>query len=350
MQKIVHFFTQVRRFFQKRWKLLTIIAIVLLAIGFWQYRRRAGQKVEMTFIAPERTKLTKTLDVSGIIDAKEKATLRFAAGGKVTYIGAKEGDTLKRGQVIARIDSRELQKRLQQDLNLYFNERMDFDEARDNRKDVAITNAMEYNAQREQKLLENSVLSVEIRDIAIKNNTLTTPIEGILVSEPTSVAGINLLATDAFEVINPKTLVLRATVDQTDISQVKKGQTAKITLDAYPDQEINTTVNYIAYKSAQSSTGTVFVVELPIPADYQYAELEHYRLGMNGDAKIVLAEKEGVLTIPLNTTKERDGKTYVSVKTGEKTTEEREIKKGLETDDRVEVVEGLKETDQVLVP
>ncbi len=350
MKPVFSVLKKAKHFIRKRWKLLALLLVILAGVLFWQQRRQAAQQVKLTFVSPERKKLVKTLEVSGIVEAKEKATLRFAAGGKVTYIGAKEGDVIKKWQTIARIDTRDLQKRLQQDLNLYFNERMDFEQGKDDRQDIGPTDALGRTAQKEQKNLENTVLDVEIRDIAIRNSVLSSPIEGILVSAPTTVAGVNLAATDAFEVINPKTLVFRATVDQADVSSIKKGQKVTLTLDAYPDKTIETEVSYIAYKSTQSSSGTVFIVEMLIPNDYQYAELEHYRLGMNGDANITLDEKDGVLVIPLETTKERDGKTFVQVKTGEKTAEDREIKVGLETDTQIEVVEGLTETDQIVMP
>ena len=71
---------------------------------------------------------------------------------------------------------------------------------------------------------------------------------------------------------------------------------------------------------------------------------------MNGDATIELTKVEQALTVPLNATRIRDDKIYVDVRTGEKTTEEREITTGKETDDVVEVLSGLSESDQVLLP
>jgi RND family efflux transporter MFP subunit len=350
MQTIFSFLKKTLSFLRKKWKLILILAVILVVGSFLFRRSQASKEKVLKTITPEKAHLIKTLDVSGIIDAKDRATLRFAGGGKIVYLGAKEGDLVKRGQAIAKIDTRDLQKRMQQDLNLYFNERMDFDQGVANRTDLAPTNTLNRTAQKEQKNLENSVLDVEVRDITIRNATLSSPLDGILVSNPVSVTGTNVLATDAFEIINPQSLVFRATVDQADIAQVKKGQATEINLDPYPDQKITTTVNYIAYKSSQSSTGTVYIVEMAIPNNYQYSELEHYRLGMNGDAKIILDEKENVLAIPLSTTKERDGKTFVTVKTGDKTTAEKEIHVGLETDDKVEILSGLTENDQVILP
>jgi multidrug efflux pump subunit AcrA (membrane-fusion protein) len=78
--------------------------------------------------------------------------------------------------------------------------------------------------------------------------------------------------------------------------------------------------------------------------------IEKYRIGMNGDALIKLAEKR-CLTIPLDAISKRDGKVFVSVKAdNQEQKEEREIKVGLESEDEIEVLEGLSENDQVVLP
>ncbi len=334
---------------RKHWKLTLIILVILAGIGFWQYQKQKAAIPQLKFTKVERTNLTESLSVSGVIDAKESANMRFAGGGKLTYLGAQEGDLVKKGQTLAKIDSRTLQKQLQQNLNTYFIQRLTYDQDQANRSNLTYTDALGRQQQQDQATLNNSVLSVEIQDITIQNTVLSTPIAGVLVSSPASVVGTNLLATDAFEVINPLSLVFRATVDQADISKVAKAQPSQIVLDAYQDKPLSSQVSYISYKSAQSTTGTVYIVELPIQATGA-ADLNRYRLGMNGDASIILNQKDNALAVPVTAIREKDGKTFVKVKTGPNTAADREIKTGLETDSQIEVVSGLNQGDEVVVP
>jgi RND family efflux transporter MFP subunit len=342
------------RFIKRHWKLLLFV-LVLLAGGWWWWSQRSKQNTpQLTFVKPTTQNLAKTVEVSGVLDAHEKASLRFAAGGKVVYLGAQEGDTVKKGQTLATIDQRELQKRLQQDLNSYMRERWDWDQTLDDTKDRTLPPSEVRDKQKEQWNLDDTVLDVEIRDISIQNTRLTSPINGILVSMPTVVTGINLLATDVFEVVNPQTLVFKAAVDETDIGLIKLGQTAQINFDAYPDEPLTAYIEDISYKSTQSSSGTVFVVRIPITGD---GLLSRYKLGMNGDVTITVDTRENVLTVPLDATKDRDGKTFVAVKITPDptkpemvTTEDREIQTDLETDDWVEVTGGLSPDDEVLMP
>lgn len=334
-------------FLRRRWKLLLVLLVVVAGVGFWQYQRVQKNKPTYTFVKPSIQTISKTLNVSGVIDAEEKANLRFAAGGKVVYIGAQEGDFVTKNQTLATIDQRELQKRLQQDLNAYLRERWDWETSQD-ATDYNVENlATRRDLDQQQTNLNDTVLNVEIRDIAIQNTVLKAPFSGLLVASPLTVTGVNLLATDVFELVNPDTLVFKAAVDEADIGQVRVGQAAAVTLDSYPDNPISSNVQSISYKSSQTSSGTVFVVRLPITVADLPSEL---RLGMNGDATITLNTKENVLAIPLDTTRQRDGKTYVDIKTGPSTVAEREITTGLETDDMVEVTQGLTVNDEVVVP
>jgi RND family efflux transporter MFP subunit len=334
-------------FFKNNWKKILVIVLIAAAIGFFSYRKTQKDKPQLTFEQPRYQDLTKILEVGGVIDAKEKANLRFAAGGKVVYLGAKEGDLVKKWQTIATIDRRTLNKQLQQDLNTYMKERWDWETTQDSTDYPLEVIGTRRTIDKEQWDLNNEVLDVEIRDIAITNTVLSAPFAGILVSSPTNVTGVNLLATEGFELVNPDTLVFKAAVDEAEIAQVAREQKGDIYLDSYPDEPISSAVNYIAFKSSASSAGTVFVIEFPINGE---SLLNKYRLGMNGDVEIVLDTRKNVLTIPFESTRERDDKVFVDVKTQDDEYEEREIKIDLETEDYVEVLEGLTENDEVLVP
>lgn len=334
-------------FVKKRWLLLVILLVIIIGIFLWQRKKSQSNSENLKFEHPQVEDLTKTVDVSGVVDAKEKARLRFIAGGKLTYLGAQEGDSVKKWQTIATIDQATLKKQLDQDLNNYMKERWDFEQAKDDTGDYNLL-VLEDRRTRDQNQwdLENEVLDVEIRDIAIKNTALYAPFDGVLTSSPATVAGVQLLSTDYFEIVNPNSLIFRAAVDEADISQIQEGQTASLELDAYPNQIFESQVNYIAYTSSQSSSGTVFVVEFPLSGK----NLDEFRIGMNGDVAINVDSKSQVMTIPFEATRERDDKTFVDVKTGDKTYEEREIETGLETEDKVEVLSGLSLDDEILIP
>ncbi len=350
MKSFIRPFVFVAKWVRKHWK-LSLFVVILLGIGGFIAMRRFNQPEEqLTFVPVQQGDLIKTINVSGIVDAKQKASLHYATAAKVTYIGAKEGDPVKRWQTLARIDVADQQKRMQQDLNNYFNQRMVFEQNADDRGDTILSDELGRQAQQDQKALENAVLDVEIRDIAIRNAALTSPIAGILVSAPSIVPGVVINPTDIFEVVDPNSLLFKAAVDETDIDLVQKGQQATIELDAYPDEPISATVSAISYRSSQSASGTVFVVELPLTNTGTQSAIERYRLGMNGDTDIIVDQRKDVLQIPIDSLIERDDKKYARRRTGENSAEEVEIQTGIENEEMIEVVSGLSAGDEVVAP
>ncbi len=131
--RVTIFKTRLLETLKKRWKLIVILLLVVGGGGFFYLQNQQKNQPEIAVVQPERKTLVKTLDVSGIIDAKQKASLRFLAGGKVTYLGAKEGDSIKKWQTIATIDQATLQKQFEQNMNNYLKERWDWEQTRDDK-------------------------------------------------------------------------------------------------------------------------------------------------------------------------------------------------------------------------
>jgi RND family efflux transporter MFP subunit len=331
--------------------LFFLIALVGLGLAIFAYQKATQPAPKATLANPVRKDLQKTLAITGIIEAKEKARLRFLSSGNVVYVGAKEGEAVKKGQTIAAIDQRALKKQLDQDLNQFMQQRLSWDQT-----NVDIFNDSLYttNEERTRKSAEldliNRALNVEIRTVAIENTKLTAPFDGILTISPTLVTGVQLTASDFFEIVNPDSLIFKAAVDEIDLAGLKEGLQATLELDAYSNQQFTTTLSYISYTAMDTATKTVFFVEFPI--DTKKYEQNLFRIGMNGEAKITLETRQNVLTIPLRATRERQGRTLVNVAINGNpaTVEEREIMVGLETSDEIEVISGLSEQDYIVIP
>jgi RND family efflux transporter MFP subunit len=332
---------------RKRWKLSLLLLLVVGASFWWWTSANAQEELAGSFVPVKRQDFVATLTVSGRLDAKEKARLRFMAGGKLVYLGAKEGDFVSKWQTIATIDRAALQKQLQQNLNVYMKERYDFEDVRDEIKDKVLDTQDNRQVARDQYDLDNQVLNVEIQSIAIQNTVLSAPFAGVLTVSPSNVTGVQLLGSDYFEIVNPETLVFRAAIDEIDLHKLVLGQQAQIFLDAYDEEKIDSMLSYIAFTSSESSSGTVFLLEFPIAA----TDMSRYRLGMNGDVDIELARRSDTLVIPLDAISEREGQVFVQVRAGDgQTLEERAITLGLENEDEVEVLSGLSESDEVYLP
>lgn len=334
---------------KKHWLLLIIILSLVFFIVFSivQQQRKASKTFQSLQTVPFAAKdLTSTLDLSGIVDAKRKVKLFYPTGGKLTKINVSKGDTVVAGQVLAVVDQADLQKRLEKSLNNYLTDRLQFDDYQDQFKTRSPSEKENLSSQLDQLSLENSVLDVEINSIAINNTKLTSPINGLVTAAPEIVAPINILPTDTFTVVDPHTLIFRVLVDELDLSLIHEGQKAKISFDALPDLQVEATISNIALTSTVSTSGTAFEVEFALPN----LDLSQVRLGLNGDAKVVLAEKTQVGTIPLEALYVKDGRQYVKVlDQNKKQVIEKTVVTGLETDDDTEILSGLEWGELIVI-
>lgn len=338
---------KIPKFFKEGWgRWVALLAIVVL-IGGGIWWSRSGETEVVQTIQPEYKDLEEILEFSGVTDASERVAQHFAGGGKLVYVGAKSGEVVKKWQTLATIDARSAQKSLQKNLNTYESQRLLFENIGDERKDRVLSEEERRLAQRDQLDLEQTVLSVEMQSISIEDSRLSSPIDGILLKAPSAVVGTNIGPADGYEVFNPKTIFFRAYVDEIDVSRVYVGQTAKIRLDAFSDQEFSGTVQKVSYASTSLSTGgTVFPIEVMFTLDP--AE-QGFRLGMNGDVSLLLEKRTNVLSVPIETVSTKEGKNFVSVLVGEEV-QEREVEIGLETDTSVEIVSGITVNDLVVMP
>lgn len=335
-----------RFLYQKKWIVLALL--VLTGVGIYWRARAQNKDDEIKTIQPTRQTLVNDLSVSGTIDAYEKAQMRFPTYSKLAWVGVNEGDSVRKWQALASVDTSTLRKQLAQDLNDFNKEFRDHDQTLDDYGYYDAPNIdkeMRRILEKAQFDLDNAVIDVEIRDLAIKLSTISSPIGGIVTRVDQKFPGVTVAPTDLIEVVNPATLYFSAVVDEEDISAVNEGQPAQLTLDAFADTILDTTVERIDFTpSTSEGGGTGYKVRFKLPP-----EASRYRLGMNGTVDITLASVSDVLTIPSEALIIRDNVYYVDIlRDGKK--ERVEIATGMDTGDLVEVTGGIDETSLVVLP
>lgn len=326
---------------------LVVLVIALVAVGGWFFFGRKPQATYDEFSVTQKD-IAETLELSGKIRAGQSANLKFLAGGLLTYLGAKEGDQVKKWQTLASVDSRQLQKTIDQKLNLYAIARGSFEQTIDDNDNSIPEGDLGRELNRllakNQYQLENTVKDVEYLDLSLKLSRLSSPIAGVLVQAPVETSNVQVTAADSWVVVDPTTLYFSADLDETDLPRVSLGQKAHVNLDAFPDLEINSQIDSIAYSPKETSTGTTYEVKVKLTPE----EVKNLRLGLNGTVALVMKEVSGALTLPMSAVTNKNGNSYVTVKDGNKYVE-KTVTTGIENDGLIEITSGLGENDHVYV-
>ena len=334
-------------FLKKRWYL---VLIVIFIIGFIFNRNnidsKAKNKVDSYTI--KRENLKEILTLSGQVDAEEKASLKFQTSGRLTWVGVKEGDFVKKYQTLASLDQRDIKNRLQKYLNTYSIGRNTFEQTKDDNIDNQnnLSQSIREEAYRvlesNQFSLNNTVLDVEYQNLSLEYASLWTPIEGIVTHVSVPFAGVNITPAGAvFEVVNPKTLFFSVAAEQGDVISLKEGDTGDISFDAYPEEKFKATLYYISFSPKDGETGTVY--ELRLKLDDQIEKLA-LKLAMTGDVDFLIKQEKNILSAPSSFIKKDSKGDYVFVGKPDK-----KVKKYIdisqEIDGKYVITNGLQEKD-----
>lgn len=346
-----------KKFFKLRNVIIIIIIIAIISVVFYNKQVKAQTQGKFPTKYSEKTQtvtkvarqdLINSITISGYIDAQEKAELRFQTSGQLAWIKAREGDSVKKWQALAGLDSRQLKKQLELDANNFLTTRTNFDDTTKDYKDSILTDEIRNTLKRNQNTLNNSILNYELQEITLKYATLTSPINGIITNVEQPVSGINVTPANAsISIINPETIYFRSKIDQEDVNKIKVGTPANLKIDTYSDEKIESKVAFIAFTPITGESSTVYQVKFDIP-NIKNADLK-YRLGMDGDAKIILSESKNALTLPLEAVYEDNGIKYVLVKTDDNKIIKKNVKTGIESDTDIEITEGLTDNESVII-
>jgi macrolide-specific efflux system membrane fusion protein len=289
----------------------TIVAIVLAlvasaAYGLWQFTRPSASNYRALTVT--RGDIAIVVMATGIIQPSNRLEIKPPIAGRTEEILVREGDTVRRGQVLAWMSSSER---------------------------AALIDAARSKGPDELQRWED----------LYRPTPVIAPIDGMVIlrnAEP----GKTFQSQDAVLVMSDR-LIIRAQVDETDIAQVKLRQKVRITLDAYADKPIDGTVDQIAFEAKTVNNVITYEVDvLPekIPAYMRSGMTANVSFVVDARRDVVLVSAEAVLTQGkrvevLRPAPDPEGKPVAQ-----------EVELGVSDGRRTEVLKGLVAGDVVLAP
>jgi len=190
----------------------------------------------------------------------------------------------------------------------------------------------------------------------LKNYTFTAPMDGLVViqtfTRPGSSDLVQYQVGDQVQpgqvilkIVDTSTMQLEAQANQTEASELRVGQTARVTLDAFPELEFSGRVSRIGAMAVQGWRENYYIRTVPVVVEIHGSD-PRLIPDMTGAATIRVAYKDNALLVPLTALRTEGDKSYVRVRTA-KGFERREVAVGMKNPLQAEIVSGLQPGERV---
>ncbi len=238
---------------------------------------------------------------SGTIEATE-AQLGFQVPGRIDFIGGHEGDTVKQGQLLANLDTRETAARLAQARSQVALVALRLAEAR---RDLERNKTLLAGGAIGQEAYDKTALSVNVTsnehhqtqsavhvlEAVLSNMNIRASFDGVITvrhREPGEIVGAG---APVLTVMNPDDRWVRIYIPENHIGAVRLGQKTAITTDTWPGKQYAGTVTYIAtqaeftpknVQTAEERVKLVYAVKVRITDDAKF----ELKPGMPADVRL----------------------------------------------------------------
>lgn len=381
---------------KKRSKIIIIVGVLILVVVIVLLNLfRSGEKV-YTVEADKVKKgdLASVVSGSGKVQAKKDVKIGAMVPGLIISLPVKDGDIIKKGQLLVQIDPSEYKSAVAQATAQLNSAKANFEQARllherqQKLFEKSLTSKEQYDASLTQydvakAQYDQSQASLRQAEDLLAKTTITAPMDGkiteLLKKEGEMVTGATYNPTEIMTISDLSAFEVEVEVDETDIAETRLTQEAKIKIDAFPDTSFKGEVSEIGNTAKVTGYGTQdqvvnFLVKVLI-----LDEVKGIKPGMSASVDITTASHKDVLNIPIAAvvmreekkdslnTKSKEGKSEAlasSVKEEKDKKKKKEIegvflmekgrarfvpvKSGIADQQNMEIVSGLKENDQII--
>lgn len=270
------------------------------------------------------------------LDAPNEAQVVAKSSGVLVSQIAEEGDYVKQGQVMARIDPARAILEVQ--------------------RNQATVNKLTNNYNRAQKLLTQNLISTEANDqirfdlesakaslnlakLELSYTNVIAPISGVVAQRMVKQGNLVTLNSPVYRIVNTQYLEAVMNVPEREMALIKAGMPVAMTVDAIPGETFQGKVDRVS-PVMDAGSGTFRVT-------CAFTGNQVLRAGMFGRFEIMFDSRENVLTIPRIAILEDESEPAVYIARNKKAIRT-VIKTGYSNGELIEVTNGLKAGDQVI--
>jgi RND family efflux transporter MFP subunit len=316
---------------KSKYIIYVITAIVILSAGYYILNSFSSTATEVkltTVVKQTPGRSSAVLTASGYIVAQRKASVSSKGTGVLSYLGVVEGDRVKQGQIIARLDDRDIVAQLDEaksSLQLY-KAQMNEVENNYNREKELFSRGLSSQQSLDQaetaykSLLANIDMAearIRAAEVALENMIIRAPFDGTVLTKNAEVGeivapfGASTTSRAAVVTIaDMNSLMVEADVSESNIEKIKQDLDCEIVLDANPGKSYKGYVFKIV-PTADRSKATVLVKVGFKSYDSRVLPEMSAKVSFLSEKSKEEAEQIPVLTAPLSAVEDLAGKKVI---------------------------------------
>ncbi len=350
-----------------KWKILIVAALIIgAAVGYKFYTDKVVADTAKTYETEKvvRMNLTKTVSATGTVQPRDSVEVSGKVTARIKEILVEENDHVTEGQIVAILDGKDFEAKLDQANFTLTNARQKLERTERLYKIGAKSLEELQDAQYEY---DRAKSAVELAEDDVNQTVITSPMDGVVVGEPKTPGTMAVQGstnpTVIMRIADLSEKLVKAKVDETDIGSVRIGETATFTVDAYPDKtfraevtkisQTDTTNSWDTNNSTSSSSSSNAVIYYYVT--FSAPDEENLLLpAMTARLDIIVGQVVDALCVPIDALKTDAKGSYVERITkdaqGKDVSEKVYITVGLYGEEFVEVTGGeLKPGDEISV-
>ena len=308
---------------KKRWPwLLGAVALVAIAaIGWW----RQGP-LPVTLVAPTRGPAIEAIYATGTVEPTVMLPIAPRTGARLVDLNADEGASVRKGQVLARLDDADLTSTVEE-----LEARARYARAQHERSEDLVRKGFVAKAESDRTRSELDAAEAAVRRARSQRDymALTAPADGLIIKRDGERGQFIAAGQAVFFLSCYAPLRVSAEVDEEDIGRVRVGQKVVLRADALPGEVHDGKVKEITPKGDPVARSYRVRIELADP--------QRFKVGMTVDANLIVAQREDALLVPASAVQ---GDTAWTVD-GEQRLRRHKVRVGANGAGRSEILEGL---------
>ncbi len=302
---------------------IVIAVVAALAAGAWWWSKRGASAEEGQFRTTrvERGDIRVAISSTGTLSAISTVTVGSQISGQVTDVLVDFNSPVKRGDVLARIDPSTYEAQIQQGSAQIAaaqaslrqaqaalrNAELDYQRKADlagqqlvAKSDVDLARAARDQAQAQvnsaQAQIRQQTASTQTTRLNLGRTVIRSPVDGVVLTrtiEPGQTVAASLQAPELFTIAEDLAqMKIELAVDESDIGQVKQGQSVSFTADAFPDRQFRGVVDQV--RLSATTTNNVVTYPVVVTVDNSDGTLLP---GLTVNAEIEVSKRSGVLKV-----------------------------------------------------